>query len=97
MDEHMLGRMMEQVLLLLMETDDDELNSYLNFETRNHISYGVTDDMYDNLMAAVMDVVREALGDDFTSEVEGGFNRRVHFLLSAIHGATAREQSDVAV
>ena len=96
MDEYMRGRMMDQVLLLLMETDDEELNSYLNFETRNHISYGVTDDMYESLMSAVQDVIRESLGEDFTPQVEAGFKQRTDFLLSAIQTA-AREEANVAV
>ena len=75
---------------------DEELNSYLNFETRNHISYGVTDDMYESLMSAVQDVIRESLGEDFTPQVEAGFKQRTDFLLSAIQTA-AREEANVAV
>lgn len=91
MDEHMLGRMMEQVLLLLMETDDEELNGYLNFETHTHISYGVDSDMYRYLMAAVRDVIEQSLGEDFTPDMADAFAARTEFLLQAIEDATARE------
>lgn len=91
MDEHMLGRMMDQVLLLLMETDDEELAGYLNFETHTHISYGVDSDMYHYLMAAVRDVIEHSLGDDFTADMADAFATRTEFLLQAIDDATAQE------
>lgn len=84
MDRHMLGRMMDQVLLLLMEPGEAELESYLEFETANHRSYGVQPHMYENLLATVREVVAETLGDDYDAETKAAFESRSHYLLDAI-------------
>ena len=93
MDEHMLGRMMEQVLLLLMERGDSELDGYLAFETQAHTSYGVDQTMYAELMGAVTDVIASALGDDFQAEERAAFDARTRYLLDAIAAATAQAAS----
>ena len=87
MDEHMLGRMMEQVLLLIMEDGDAGLESYLEFETAAHRSYGVQHHMYENLMGAVQDVIAETLGSAFTREMAAALSRRIDFLLTEITAA----------
>ena len=87
MDKYMLGRMVDQVLLLLMEADESELESYLRFETASHRSYGVEQHMYQSLMAAVRDVIIKILGDDFTTEMDTALNARTEFLLGEINAA----------
>ena len=87
MDEHMLGRMMEQVLLLLMEDGEEGLESYLEFETAAHRSYGVEHRMYESLMSAVQDVIAETLGEAFTAEMAAALSRRIDFLLAEITAA----------
>ncbi len=84
MDRHMLGRMMDQVLLLLMEPGEEELESYLEFETANHRSYGVQPHMYENLLSTVREVVADALGDDYNAGTKAAFENRSRFLLDAI-------------
>ena len=84
MDEHMRGRMMDQVLLLLMESENAELQSYLEFETYNHIAYGATSEMYQSLMAAVREVTAAILGADFSAEIAAALDERTNFLLAAI-------------
>jgi hypothetical protein len=98
MDEYMLGRMMAQVLLLLMDPDDEELAGYLEFETGTHVSYGVDAGMYRSLMAAVQDVIRESLGADFTADMQTALDARIEFLLDAINHAAAHhgDRQDVA-
>ena len=98
MDEHMLGRMMDQVLLLFMDPEDEELNGYLEFETGTHLSYGVDTEMYRALMAAVRDVIDDSLGSDFTQPMQAAFDARTEFLLNAIDHAAAhyQESQDVA-
>jgi hemoglobin-like flavoprotein len=88
MDEHMLGRMMDQVFLLLMEPGEEELHSYLEFETSTHRSYGVQPHMYENLMAALLEIIREVLGEDLTEEAEAALNQRTRFLLTEIVAAS---------
>lgn len=89
MDEHMLGRMMEQVILLLMESGEEELESYIEFETASHRAYGVKPHMYESLMLAVQDVISQALGDAFTEDMALALQSRIDFLLREITAAEA--------
>lgn len=84
MDQHMLGRMMDQVLLLLMESGEEELGSYIDFETSSHRSYGVEPYMYERLMLAVQDVMVQSLGSEFTPVMAEAFQSRIDDLLEAI-------------
>ncbi len=89
MDEHMLGRMMEQVILLLMESGEDELESYIEFETASHRAYGVKPHMYESLMLAVQDVISQAAGDAYTGEMAEALQSRIDYLLGAITASEA--------
>ena len=89
MDEHMLGRMMDQVLLLIMEPGEDELTSYIAFETASHRSYGVEPHMYESLMKSVQDVLASELAEDFTPEMSDALQGRIDYLLKAITAAAA--------
>ena len=87
MDEHMLGRMMDQVLLLIMESGEEELASYLTFETANHRSYGVEAHMYGSLLHSVQDVIAESLGDALTPGMANALKGRIDYLLGALTAA----------
>jgi len=87
MDEHMLGRMMDQVLLLIMEPGEEELASYISFETASHRSYGVQAHMYESLMRSVQDVLAEALGEELTPRMSGALKSRIDYLLTEISAA----------
>ena len=87
MDEHMLGRMMDQVLLLIMEPGEEELTSYIEFETASHRSYGVQPHMYESLMRSVQDILARELGDEFTQEMNDALQGRVDYLLNEITAA----------
>ena len=89
MDEHMLGRMMDQVLLLIMEPGEEELTSYIEFETASHKSYGVQPHMYESLMRSVQDVIAEVLADEFTPDMARAFQGRIDYLLKEISAAEA--------
>jgi hypothetical protein len=66
-------------------TDSAELPvEYLEFETRNHAAYGVEPYMYTNLLTAVKDVVRDALGDDWNGDFEAAWDERLAALLARI-------------
>jgi hypothetical protein len=88
MDEYMVGRMMDQVLLLLMEDGRQELENYLKFETANHESYGVELHMYDSLLSSVRDCVADVLGDDFDPGMQAAWQARIKTLLEAIEAAS---------
>ena len=89
MDEHMLGRMMDQVLLLIMEPGEDELASYIEFETASHKSYGVRPHMYESLMRSVQDVMSQELGSAFSPDMAAAFQARIDYLLQEIAAAEA--------
>ena len=86
-DEYMRGRMMTQVLLLLMESGEAELASYLAFETDAHKAYGVQQHMYENLLASVREEVQQILDGSFTPEMDAAFSARIDHLLSEIEAA----------
>jgi len=88
-DEYMRGRMMTQVLLLMMEPGEAELESYLAFETDAHAAYGVQQYMYENLLAAVHETVADALNGSFTPAMDSAFSARIDHLLKAIAAAAA--------
>lgn len=89
MDEHMLGRMMDQVLLLIMEPGEEELASYIEFETASHRAYGVEPYMYERLMSSVQDVVAAELGETFSDDMATAFRDRIDYLLKEISAAAA--------
>ncbi len=89
MDEHMLGRMMDQVLLLIMEPGEEELSSYIEFETASHRSYGVEPYMYERLMRSVQEVIAGELDDGFTADMAEAFQGRIDYLLKEITAAAA--------
>ncbi len=88
-DEYMRGRMMAQVLLLLMEPGEAELASYLEFETDAHKAYGVEQYMYENLLAAVHEEVAEILNGSLTPAMDSAFRSRIAYLLSQIQAAAS--------
>ncbi len=83
-DQHMRGRMLESVLQLFMAEETDEQLGYLQFETRNHVNYGVLPHMYGNLLTAVRDTVRDACGADWTPTMEAAWATRIGALVEGI-------------
>ena len=55
MDEHMLGRMMGDLLVLVMTPPDEIEPDYLAFEVSSHDAYGVRPEMFAPLLAVVRD------------------------------------------
>ncbi len=89
MDHYMLGRMLDQVLLLIMEDDDNELHNYLRFETSSHNSYGVEQYMYEHLFEAVLETVIEAAGTGWSDVYQKSWQARITTLLHNIREADA--------
>lgn len=83
-DEHMRGRMLESVVLLLMVGSAQEQRDYIAFETKSHKSYGVRPHMYENVLTAVRDTVRSAVGKDWTSAMEAAWSARLDAILQEI-------------
>ena len=85
MDQHMQGRMLEEVLRLIMTEDYSEDDVYLNYEVTNHrLSYGVQNRMYPALLAALRDTVRAALGQGWTAAFAAAWDQRIQALLAEI-------------
>ena len=83
-DEHMRGRMIEEVYRLLMAEDVSQERDYLVFETSNHRAYGAQPHMYENLLLATQDVVEKALGENFDDAMKAAWEKRLEDLLSML-------------
>ncbi|MFW6092420.1 MAG: hypothetical protein ACODAC_00505 [Pseudomonadota bacterium] len=83
-DPYMQGRMMDEVLALLMAPPEDVPADYLRFETANHASYGVGPHLYRPLFEAVRESVRAVLGDDWNDGMDAAWATRITGLLARI-------------
>lgn len=83
-DQYIQGRMMAEVLRLVMTPEPRTEREYLRFETRSHESYGVRLSMYHDLFTSLRDVVRDALSDDWNNAFESAWERRLNALLAEI-------------
>jgi hypothetical protein len=88
-DLHMQGRMLTEVMRLLMAEDPATDESYLKFETGNHTGYGVKPHMYANLFQAVRDTVSDTLAAEWTPTYAAAWDQRIATLLEQIDSATA--------
>jgi hypothetical protein len=87
-DTHMLGRMLEQVYAILMDEDLQNDSEYFQWEVGNHLSYGVTRDMYEPFLAAVHKAVSTDLGENWSSDYEQAWQTRIGEILTILraHG-----------
>ena len=91
LDQLVKGKMLAEIFRLLMESDLDSEDAYLDFEVRTHQqSYGVLGHMYDNLMAALAEAVAEVLDSDWTQDFAAAWEVRTKALLQAISGHLAK-------
>jgi hemoglobin-like flavoprotein len=88
-DRYVQGRMLEEVIELLLTPQPEMLRDYLRFETRTHVSYGVESGMYENLLHAVRDAVRDAVAGDWNDDCARAWDRRIAKLLTEIETALA--------
>jgi hemoglobin-like flavoprotein len=85
-DDLVRGKMMEEVMRLLMLEDTCSEDEYLTFEMKTHAeSYSVIKEMYKSILTAVWEVVREGLGDEWSDEFENAWRTRIESLLEAIN------------
>ncbi|MEQ8485637.1 MAG: globin [Pseudomonadales bacterium] len=84
MDEYMKGRMMADVLMLLMTPPAEVDHQYLTFEVESHRAYGVTIEQFPDLLASVRDSVREVLGDAWDAAAEQAWGARISAHMDAI-------------
>jgi hypothetical protein len=83
-DVYMRGRMLDSLFELLLADDVTEQIAYLRFEAKNHMSWGVQPVMYENLLEAVRDTVREICAPDWTAAMASEWETRIGALLAEI-------------
>jgi hypothetical protein len=83
-DVHMRGRMLDSLFELLLANDVAEQLLYLRFETKNHMSWGVQLNMYENLLSAVRDTVRESCGALWTPAMASQWEAHIATLVAEI-------------
>ena len=86
-DHYMQGRMLDEVLTLLMTEAAELPEGYLHFEVANHASYGVQLDMYRHLFEAVRESVQALTGDDWDEACAEAWRQRIDELMQAINAA----------
>jgi hypothetical protein len=90
MDNLTLGRMLTEVVRLLMSGDYRAEGGYLDFEVKNHQSaYRVHARMYRELLTSVRDVVAKAMGAEWDGACATAWDRRIATLLDEIDRRTA--------
>ncbi len=86
-DLHMQGRMLTEVLRLMMAVDPAADSAYLRFETTNHTGYGVEQQMYAPLLTALRDTVRDTLGEEWQPRHAASWADRIDSLLAQLDAA----------
>jgi len=94
-DRYVQGRMLAEVVELLLEPNPAVMRGYLQFETRTHASYGVEATMYRNLLSSVREVVREALGEAWSETYDHAWQVRIDALLEEILAAAAAAEESM--
>ncbi len=89
MDGYMLGRMMSDVLTLMMTPPDEIDRHYLGFEVDSHRAYSVTPDMFPPLLDAVRETVRDILGNRWTDAMDHAWRQRIAALAEEIDSVAA--------
>jgi len=83
-DALMRGRMMEQVMGLLMDESASELEIYFKFEVANHEGYGAVPRMYRHLFAACKEVTQANSGGAWTAIANDCWDKQISLLLGLI-------------
>lgn len=88
MDDLTRGRMLNEVLRLVMDWDPEGDRAYLNFEVRNHqYAYQVEQGMYRELLFALRDTVADIRGVAFSAE-RAAWDARIQSLVAEIEART---------
>ena len=83
-DQLMRGRMMEQVMGLLMDESAADLETYFRFEVSNHEGYGAALHMYQHLFAACKEVTEANSGEVWTARANACWDQQISLLLGLI-------------
>lgn len=88
-DIHVRGRMLNDVLSLLLSPAEDSDRVLLAFEVASHRNYGVGEELYAPFLAAIRDTTRYLTADIWDVHLEAGWNRRIEQLLAGIREMNA--------
>ena len=84
-DNHMRGRMFASVLELFLSDDPFENDGFLAWELDNHVSaYSVTKGMYESLLKAFIEIVKETLGDAWCTDLERAWTDRIARIMNEV-------------
>lgn len=89
-DELMRGRMMEQVMSLLMDENAAGLEVYFKFEVNNHEGYGAAPHMYRHLFQACKDVTSAHGGKGWNAQAERAWDNQIQLLLDLVAKYSSR-------
>jgi hemoglobin-like flavoprotein len=93
-DEPMRGRMLEQTIELLMDSELQGPGNYFRWEIANHLSaYGVSAEMYAAYFQALGDELSEALGEAWHASFAAGWRMRIADLLQDVEDSRAAPQA----
>lgn len=84
--DHLIrGKMLDEVLRLIMLPGFSAEQQYLDFEVKNHrLAYSVEPHMYRNLLSALRDVVKDAAGKAWDDDIEVAWQTRIDMLTGEI-------------
>ncbi len=86
LDEGPRGKMLAEVIRLMMVADFDAEQTYLTFEVNNHrLAYSVELRMYREILVALKDEIRNILGNAWTRSMEAAWSEQIETLLIQIH------------
>jgi len=84
-DDIVRGRMLSEVMRLVMSPTFDDEQQYLDFEVRNHSNaYSVEPHMYGNLLGALKDTIQESLQGQWNDAFDAAWDKRIAELLEEI-------------
>lgn len=85
-DDLSRGRMMAEVLRLIMVEDLASEAAYLRFELKNHQQdYSVQAEMYAELFDAVHEEVRSVVAQQWVDEFDRAWRQKIIYLLTALN------------
>ena len=91
-DEHMRGRMLEQVYELFFSDAHLGAGNYLDWELDNHlVGYQVEGDMYIHFFTALKDTIQTAMADEWRPDVARAWTDRIEAIMQQVrvHPAVA--------
>ncbi len=89
-DQPMQGRMFEGVLDLLLTDEHLVPGGYLDWELDNHLdAYAATPAMYRSFLDAIVDVVRETVGAEWSDTFAAAWDARIDRIMARVDAHTS--------